>query len=217
MPTNGVACGKKHNNMLHGSASHLCNVVVRNKAMPPSKFQNFVAPGRMELETAENSQNALLPIQQVVVEGANKPCIVFFDSGSNTNLVCHAYVQELGLPGTPVTQHLQVTGKQPEQWETFAYRVPLHTIIGKIEHVLAFGITDITADLPPVNLAQVAPLFNEVKLKDIQRPTGKVDLLLGIHEARLFPNHVLHSQDNLLLCQSPPLKPWGGCPDSLCV
>ena len=41
-----------------------------------------------------------------------------------------------------------------------------------------------------------------MQLKDIQRPTGKVDLLLGIHEARLFPNHVLHSHDNLLLCQS---------------
>ena len=60
---NGVVCGKKHNRMLHGSASHLCNVVVRNKAMPPSKSPNYVAPGKMELETAEDFQNALLPIQ----------------------------------------------------------------------------------------------------------------------------------------------------------
>ena len=92
----------------------------------------------MELETAEDSQNALLPIQQVAVEGANKPCIVFFDSGSNTNLVLHAYAQQLGLPGTLVTQHLQVTGKQPEQWETLSYRVLLCTTDGKIENVLAF-------------------------------------------------------------------------------
>ena len=132
--------------------------------MPPSKSPNYVAPMRVVLETAENSQNALLPIQQVEVEGPNKPCTVFFDSGSNTNLVHHAYAQQLGLPGTPVTQHLQVTVKQPKQWETFAYRVP------------------------------------RVQLKDIQLPTGKVDLLLGIHEARFFPIHVFHSHNNLLLC-----------------
>ena len=121
--------------------------------MPPRKSPNYVAPTRVELETAENSQNALLPIQQVKVEGANKPCTVFFDSESNANLVHHAYAQQLGLPVTPVTQHLQVPGKEPEQWETFAYRVPLCTTSGKIEHILAFGISDITADLPPINLA----------------------------------------------------------------
>ena len=55
--------------------------------MTPSRSPNYVAPGKLELETAENSHNALLPIQQVEVGGANKPCVVFFDSGSNTNLV----------------------------------------------------------------------------------------------------------------------------------
>ena len=170
---NGVVCGKRHNSLLHGSTSHLCNVVVRNMAMPPSRSPNYLAPGKMELETAEESQNALLPIQQVQVGGASKPCVVFFDSGSNINLVRHAFAQELGLPGTPVTQHLQVTGKQPEQWDTFAYRVPLQARSGEIEHVIAFGIAEITADLPPTNLA-------------------RVDLLLGIHEAWLFPTLVLH-------------------------
>ena len=125
--------------------------------------------------------------------GANKPCVVFFVTGSNTNLVWHTFSQELGLPGTPVTQHLQVTGRQPEQWDTLAYKVPLQTISGEIKHILAFGIPDITAYLPPVNLAQVAPLLSGVKIQDIQRPTSKVDLLLGIHEARLFPSHVLLS------------------------
>ena len=98
--------------------------------MRPSKSLNYVTPGKRELEAAENSANALLPIQEIEVGGAPVTCVVFFDSGSNTNLICAAYAQQLGLPGTPVTQHLQVTGKQPEQWETFAYRVPLQTISG---------------------------------------------------------------------------------------
>ena len=82
--------------------------------MPPSKSPNYLAPTQVELEAAANSQNALLPIQKVPVEGSNKPCTVFFDTGSNTSLIRHAYAQQLGLPGTLVTQHLQVTGRQPE-------------------------------------------------------------------------------------------------------
>ena len=121
--------------------------------MPPSKSLNYVAPRKMELEAAEYFSNALLPIQKIEVGGAPVTCVVFFDSGSNTNLIHAAYAQQLGLPGTPVTQHLQVTGKQPEQWETFSYMVPLQTISGEIKHILAFGIPEITADLPPINLA----------------------------------------------------------------
>ena len=100
MLTNGVECGKEHNRLLHGSTSFICNVVVRNRAMPPSKFPNFTAPTQADFEAANETQNALLPIQQVPVEGSRKLCNVFFDSGSNTNLVRHAYAQELGLSGS---------------------------------------------------------------------------------------------------------------------
>ena len=68
--------------------------------------------------------------------------------------------------------------------------------------MFVFGIEDTTAELPKVDLGPIITFFNGIKLKDIKRPTGHLDLLLGIHEARLFPNHVLQSQDNLLLCQS---------------
>ena len=182
--------------------------------MPPSKSPNFTAPMQVELEAANDIQNALLPIQQVPVEGSSKSCNVFFDSGSNTNLVRHAYAQQLGLPGSPVTQHLQVTGKQPEQWDTFAYRVLLCKNNGEIEHALTFGIADITADLPPVNLAPVVTLFSGVQLKDIQRPTGAVDLLLGIHEANLSIFFWIWTSPH----RTPSLpKPWGGYSDTPCV
>ena len=62
----------------------------------------------------------------------------------------------------------------------------------------AYGIQDITADLSTVSLVPIITFFSGVRLKDIQRPTGKVDLLLGVHEARLFPR-CFESHDNLLL------------------
>ena len=118
------------------------------------------------------------------------------------NLIRHAYAKQLGLSGSTVSQTLQVTGREPELQQTVLYNIPLRRASGEVEHVTAYGISDITANLHPVNLAPIIVFFSGIQLKDIQRPTGKVDLLLGIHEARLFPSHVLHFHDNLLLYQS---------------
>ena len=135
------------------------------------------------------------------MEGQGKTCNLLYDSGSNINLIRHAYAQELGLPGSPVSQVLQVTGKEPEQQDTFLYNIPLRRTRGEIEYVAAYGIQNITAYLSPVSLVPIITFFSAVRLKDIQRPIGKVDLLLGVHEARLFPTS-LESHDNLLLQRS---------------
>ena len=167
-----------------------------------------------------NTEVTLLPIQEVMVEGQSRTCNLLYDSGSNVNLIRHAYAKQLGLSGSTVSQTLQVTGREPELQQTVLYNIPLRRASGEVEHVTAYGISDITANLHPVNLAPIIVFFSGIQLKDIQRPTGKVDLLLGIHEARLFPSHVLHSHDNLLLYQSsfgsglllvghyPLLNPW---------
>ena len=170
--------------------------------MPPSRSPNHLAPSKEELEQADKSQNALLPMQEIMIEGQSKACVTFFNSGSNTNKICRAFAESLGLPGSPVTQRLQVTGKQPEEWQTFSYRIRLIRNSGEVENVIAFGIEDIAAELPKVDLGPIITMFQGTQLNDIKRPTGHVDLLLGIQEARLFLTQVLQSQDNLLLCQS---------------
>ena len=98
---NGVECGKKHNMLLHRSTAAICNVV-RSKAMPSNR-PNYQAPSKEQLELPNSSKITLLPIQEVMVEGQGKVCNLLYDSGSNINLVRHAYVKELGLPGSPVS------------------------------------------------------------------------------------------------------------------
>ena len=99
---NGNECGKKHNIFLHGPTATICNVV-NSKAYPPSR-QNYRAPSKEQLELAHNSEVTLLPIQEVRVEGQNETCNLLYDSGSNVNLIRHAYAKELGLLGFPVSQ-----------------------------------------------------------------------------------------------------------------
>lgn len=58
---------------------------------------------------------------------------------------------------------------------------------------------DFTAELCHVDAMPMIIFFRVVKLQDIKRPNGYVDLLLGVHEARLFMTFVLQSVDSLLL------------------
>ena len=108
---NGIECGKKHHMFLHGSTAAICNVV-QSKAYPPNRHayppsrQNYRAPSKEQLELAHNSEVTLLPIQEVMVEGQERTCNLLYDSGSNINLIRHAYAKELGLPGFPVSQSL---------------------------------------------------------------------------------------------------------------
>lgn len=197
----GADCGKRHNHLLHESTAKICNAVVRNRSMSPSRSPNYSAPSKEELEQANTFKNDLLPMQEIMVQGVeqNKACVTFFDSGPNTNLICRAFAESLGLPGFPVTQHLQVTGKQPGEWQTFAYRILLIRKSGEVNNIIPFAIEEITAELPQVDLGPIITLFRSIKLQDIKHPSGHVNLLLGIHEARLFPAQVIQSHDNLLL------------------
>ena len=73
-------------------------------------------------------------------------------------------------------------------WHTQAYQIPLPRINGDS---IAFGIDAITSEMPEVDLRPIITMFSGVKLRDIKGPRGHVDLLKGIHDARLFLTEVL--------------------------
>ena len=73
---------------------------------------------------------------------------------------------------------------------------------GEVEKVFTFEIERITAELPQIYLGPIITFFSGIKLQDIKYPVGHVDLLIVVHEARLFPNQVLQTRGNLLLHQS---------------
>ena len=52
--------------MLHGSTAFICNVVSRNRSMPSNSSSNYPAPSKEQLEQANKSQNALLPMQEIM-------------------------------------------------------------------------------------------------------------------------------------------------------
>ena len=70
---------------------------------------------------------SLLPLQRLTLRtaaGDDSP-LVFWDSGSNVNLVTQEYAKKAGWQGTLTTQLLQSTNHQPEVWNTVSYLITL--------------------------------------------------------------------------------------------
>ena len=205
IPVNGSPCGKKHNSLLHGSTNKICNMVTRNCYNTEKKvLEPLSPPTNNEIGAAESDDLALLQVQWVDVEaeGENKG-LVFWDSGSNVNLVRRKFAERAGWPGTQVVQHLQTTGRASEAWETTAYWIPLVNKKKEVTKVLAFEMEEITAPLSYVDVTSLLPLFTgtDLNIFEIRRPVGSVDMLIGIHHAGLFPV-VEESVSNLRLLKS---------------
>ena len=88
-----------------------------------------------------------------------------------------------------------------------AYFVPLIERWGKIQELLAYSIGTITSPTEDADLRPALREFPELRgdYWKIRRPTGDVDLLIGIQDARLHPylaNPAEHCKGNLRLLTS---------------
>ena len=86
--TSGVACGKLHNLLLHGSVIKYCNYMQVNAVKGGKK--DIRAPTHKDME-AVNSVTALLQVQRVKMDCPQGEGNIFFDSGSDVNLVKKAF------------------------------------------------------------------------------------------------------------------------------
>ena len=127
----GVACGKKHHWMLHGTINKFANYVQVNRAHVSR------APTEKEIEASQNSATLML-LQRIPVKGAPADCLTFFDNGSNINLIRREFAEKAGLKGTPRGLELSTTGDQSNIVESKAYWVPLIDRAGLAHNLLAF-------------------------------------------------------------------------------
>ena len=90
-------------------------------------------------------------------------------------------------------------------WETRVYWVALLDKDGQEHGIMAFSMETITSSVPAVDVTEAARVFNKrgIKVSDVARPQGEVDLLVGIQCAGLHPTRSIGGTvENLGLCQS---------------
>lgn len=129
------------------------------------------------------------------------PITTLWDSGSNMTLITNCMAKQLGLKGRSINIAVTKVGNECTRFETMEYDVPINDCQGKTHVVRACGISEITSEACPVDTNSVAPLLG-VSDKDIERPHGKIDLLIGSDYCGLLPS-VIRTVGNLQLMHGP--------------
>ena len=143
-------------------------------------------PTKKEIQEA-NAVVALYPIQRVLIEGrVNSSAVTMFDTGANVHLILNDFAERNGWVGRPVTQTIVTAGGARTVHTTKQYWVPLKKKDGTIVKILCLGMDQITDEMDLVDVSAAAEMFG-VSVQELYRPTGSVDILIGIHEAALFP------------------------------
>ena len=147
------------------------------------------APTNQDVDQ-ENKQVTLYQMERILLApGFCIPTVLaMYDTGANVNIVVTSLAERLGLKGRAVQQTITTAGGERTVHVTKQYWLPLQKRSGEVCKVLCIGMDRITEDVGMVDVAEAAELFGLDKV-DVYRPQGQVDLILGVHEAAIFPVH----------------------------
>ena len=148
-------------------------------------------------------QMILLGIQKVEAKlgESEVPATLFYDGGSTLTLCLHSWAKKHGLQGRPVVVFLKVLGGEYQEKETLEYMFHLVGVDGKLFPVTAIGLDTITEENPGGDLTEAYETFPEIPRRQLERPEGQVELLIGQDYAGYLPR-VEKCRDHLLLLKS---------------
>ena len=180
----------------------------------------------LEVQDTEGMNNMFL-VEKVTVKTDSKTMVAlaFHDNGSNVTMVRNELAEKLGLAGSDVKHKLVRSGGDEMDWETKAYNIPLLNSEGKQVVLTAMGVDEISSEIKPADVEPALKVFPQIPdLKSIKRPSGKVDLLIGLNFLEVQPTEVAREEglslwksklgSGYLLGGTHP-EIWLGCPETL--
>ena len=78
----------------------------------------------------------------------------------------------------------------------------LRTKGDRIWYIQVYGMDEITSHANEIDVSDVVNLFENIRLEDVDRPVGHIDVLLGLDSCELLPNKVAQI-GNLQLMNGP--------------
>ena len=188
--TNGVACGGNHGRWFHVPSA------------TQSTTGNLVTDGEDQVNSCQLP--GLYEVYKASFEGDNgqqEPGTMMIDSGSDTNYVCHDFARALGLVGEPHRCRLKVVDADYRLVETAKYSFKVTDKDGEDTEITALGLDTITTLPPDPDLSPLIPLLDGIPLEVLDRPQGRVDVLLGLRDSALHGRDE-HQWGNLRLLRS---------------
>jgi len=180
---NNQPCTRYHHKLLH--AAHIDGQI----------FHNSVHVVNADQKGRRNQ--AILMVSSLNIKGH---CIgTLWDPGANTTLITHRAAQRLNLKGVDVYLTMTKVGNERQSGPSKEYVIPVSDLQGKIWKIKAYGINEITSNVSPIPLHGIADLFENITEQDIQRPHGKIDILIAADCCRMLPDKVQEVGDLQLM------------------
>ena len=106
-------------------------------------------------------------------------------------MVRNELAEKLGLAGSDVKHKLVRSGGDAMDWETKSYKIPLLNSEGRKVVLTAMGVDEISSEIKEANVEPALKVFQEIPdLESIKRPSGRVDLLIGLNFQEVQPTKV---------------------------
>ena len=163
----GTMCRLKHHKLLHNCGVQYCH---STRAQEPT-----------------GDSNVIFEVEQVDVPGVNTLANMMSDPCASGSLITFEFAQSAGLEGRMVKFYLKSTGYPARLKTSTIFTLPLRDIQGREHKIRAFGIEDITDTPAQPNLKSLRHLFPQAPEAAFERPSGKVDILLGANYRELQP------------------------------
>ena len=136
-----------------------------------------------------------------IIYSYNQPITVIWDSASDATLITHKMARALGLHGQNIVVTITKVGNVVEQCSTKRYNFDIHDMWG-VEHIIsAIGMDEIASDIPYIDLSNIDKKFPGFTPEILNRPKGKVDMLVGLDYCNLLPK-VFQTYENLQLLEN---------------
>ena len=180
---NNQPCTRYHHKLLH--AAHIDGQIFHNAVHVVNADEN----GRRN--------QAILMVSSLNVKGHRIGTL--WDPGANTTLITHRAARRLNLRGVDVFLTITKVGNECQSGPSKEYVIPVSDLQGKIWEIKAYGIDEITANVSPIELHGIADLFKNITEQDIQRPHGKIDILIASDCCRMLPDKVQEVGDLQLM------------------
>ena len=184
------ACGKNNCNDKHHPTLH------EDKPITESATCSEVS-GSANACNATDDHTCLLQIQRV--KSRKSWVNVMWDSAASLCFITNKRAKAEKLKGEKVELSVTKVGGIKEKLQSHKYKLALIDLEGNEVHFDVYGIDKITDDVQNIDVSYIAKLFTNVSAKDICRPTGEIDVLIGYQYAAHHPQREQNNGHLLLL------------------
>ena len=183
----GSECGGRHGKWYHSSSSNTGNMV----SQPQVAEAVLPTPGLFEVYHADF----------LAKDGGCIPGTIMIDAGSDTDYVRHDFAASLGLTSDPHVCRIKVVDMDYCTVHTAKYSLTVTDAAGEAHSIAAQGLGSIMTLPPDPDLSPLLPLLGDVLAQVLDRPQGRVDVLIGLRNSKLHGKDV-NDWGNLRLLKS---------------